>query len=133
MAATSICTQKASHRCSMYNLCVLLVHFFILSASYHRESQFVQGRTLGSHTAKAMLEGFMRSLTVPTKVLTQSNVLSETMPCLKTAAFLADGASSIGVRHKGTSATKAVKGGNFLPLLQDRVGTVLGSEQRSVI
>ena len=47
--------------------------------------------------------------------------------------FLAYGASSMGVRHKGTSTNKAIKGDNFFHLLQERVDLALGSDQRSVI
>ena len=112
---------------------VLLVRFFTLTSCYKRESHYVQGRTLGSHTAKAMLEGFIRSLTVPSKVLTDMDVLSLKEVCEKTVVFLADGASSMGVRHRGAAATKAVKGENFFSLLQQTIDAELGTGTRPVI
>ena len=117
----------------VHNRGVLLVRFFCLNSDYQRESHFVQGRTLGSHTAKAMLEGFIRSLTVPSKVLTVSDVLSVRELCEKTTVFLADGASSMGVRHKGTVATKAITGDNFFHLLQEKVDAELGAGERTIV
>eukprot|EP00973_Karenia_brevis_P092477 12412603-Karenia_brevis.AAC.1 len=80
-----------------------------------------------------MFDGFLRSLTNPTKVLPQEEMLSESDICGKTFVFLADGASSMGVRHRGTSATTAVAGDNFFYLLQKKVDEVLGADTRPVI
>eukprot|EP00959_Pyramimonas_sp_CCMP1952_P464211 9486215-Pyramimonas_sp.AAC.1 len=67
-----------------------------------------------------MLEGFIRSLAVPSKVPTETDVLSAREVRQKSAVFLADGASSMGVRRRGTSAAKAVSGDNFFHLLQEK-------------
>jgi len=105
---------------------VLLVRYFCLNASYTRESHFIQGRTLASHSAKALFDGFLGSLTKPTKVLTDDDVLSVKDVCDKTAMFLADGASAMGVRRKGTSATKAFTGDDFSHPLQKKGGRAAG-------
>ena len=112
---------------------VLLIRFFALNSYYERQSHFVPRRTLGSHTAKAMFEGFLRSLTAPSKVQTLADVLSLQEVCEKSVVFLADGASSMGVRSKGKSTCKAVTGDNFFHLLQKKVDEVLGAGVRPVI
>ena len=112
---------------------VLLVRFFALNSSYQRETHFIQARKLGSHTAKAMFEGFIRSLTQPTKSLTQDEVLTEKEFCEKTVVFLADGASSMGVRAKGAQASKAVAGDNVLHLLQAKINDTLGDAAKDVV
>jgi len=65
----------------------LLIRFFSLDSNYQRESHFVQARKLGSHSAKAMFAGFLRSLTTPTKVLAQSDVLTVEEVCRKTVVW----------------------------------------------
>ena len=92
----------------------MLIRCYALNSKYQRETHFVQCRTLATHTAKAMFDGFLSSLTTPTKVLRKEDMLTEHEVCDKTEILLADGASSMGVRHQGTSATKSVKGEEFL-------------------
>ena len=65
----------------------LLIRYYALNGNYHRESHFVQARSLATHTAKAMFDGFMRALTQPSRVLVDSDVLTEREVCEKTFVF----------------------------------------------
>ena len=63
---------------------------------------------LGSHTAQAMFEGFTKALTSKTSVLPAEEMLTEREVFEKTSVFVADGASSMGVRQKGATPFKQV-------------------------
>ena len=81
---------------------VLLIRFYALSEQFRRVSHYVQGRTVATHTADGLFAGFVDALTQPTANVPNPAIrLTEQEVYNKTAIFLADGASVMGVRKKG--------------------------------
>ena len=89
---------------------------------------------MGSHTAAGLFGGFMEALTKPTKNSGDLEILLiEKEVCQKTAIFLADGASVMGVRKKGTSADKAQEGKNVFALLQTKCDDLLADVPHALV
>ena len=98
---------------------VLLIRYYALTEKFRRVSHYVQGRTVASHTADGLFVGFVEALTKATDNVPDAAIrLTDKEVYDKSAVFLADGASTMGVRRKGASASSAFQGKNFFSLLQ---------------